>query len=140
MHLSPGWIAGIVVVLFLMLVRGLRTARRDDQPTTIEARRIAGLTLVEIDPVLVKDDAYQRVLKLFRRLGFLPGQQRTPLEFSTAKLNRRGDNYRPLLRITRMLYARRYGDRPMTGAAWEYFLRYERAVHESDESDEISLD
>jgi Transglutaminase-like superfamily/Domain of unknown function (DUF4129) len=140
MHLSLGWIAGIVVVLFLMLIRGLQTARRDGELTTVEARRRAALAWTEIDPVLVEDGSYLRVLKLFKRLGFLPGQQRTPLEFANAKLRRRGDSFRPLLAITRMLYARRYGDRPMTGAAWEYFLRYERAVQESDERDKLSLD
>jgi hypothetical protein len=39
-----------------------------------------------------------------------------------------------------MLYARRYGGRAMSGAAWEYFLRYERAVKEADDRDEFSLD
>jgi hypothetical protein len=140
MHLSPGWIAGIVVVLFMMLIRGLRTARRDGEAESAEARRGAALAWTDIDPILVEDSSYQRVLKLFNRLGFMPGQQRTPLEFAHAKLNRRGDNFRPLLGITSMLYARRYGGRAMTGAAWEYFLRYERAVKEADERGELNLD
>jgi len=140
MHLSLGWIAGIVAVLLMMLIRGLKTARRDDGAVTAEARRNAALAWTDIDPILVEDSSYQRVLKLFKRLGFMPGQQRTPLEFAYAKLHRRGDNYRPLIGITRMLYARRYGNRAMTGAAWEYFLRYERAVQEAEDRDELSLD
>lgn len=140
MRLPFGVIIGIAVVLIAMLLRGLATARRDDKPSEFEARMHAGLHVLENDLVHVEDDAYQRVLKLFKKLGFLPGQQRTPLEFASAKLRQRGDNYRPLLEITRMLYARRYGKRPMTGAAWQYFLRYERALQESDEDGEISLD
>ncbi len=140
MKLSLGWIAGIVVVLFLMLIRGLKTARRAEGTTSTDARRSAALAWTDIDPVLLEDGSYQRVLNLFKRLGFMPGQQRTPLEFAHAKLRRRGDNFRPLLGITSMLYARRYGGRAMSGAAWEYFLRYERAVKEADDRDEFSLD
>jgi hypothetical protein len=140
MQLSIGWIAGIVVTLILMLLRGLQTARREEVPTSVEARRLAALAWTEIDPVLVEDGSYQRVLTLFRRLGFVSGRQRTPLEFATAKLRQRGDNFRPLLSITRMLYARRYGGQAMSGAAWQYFLRYERAVQEADERNNPSLD
>lgn len=85
------------------------------------------------DPSLLQDPRYQRVIELFLGLGFQLGGRRTPMEFAQFQVERRGTTYAPLLPITRMLYARRYGGHPMQGKTWQRFELFERRLTELED-------
>lgn len=120
-------------LLLFLLARGLMTSRRPtgqkDAPPTVggDVR-----TSPEIDRT---DDDYRRVVRLLARLGFRPGGFHTPLEFSHGFIQRYGARFGILETIARMMYSRRYGERPMAGESWQRFLRFESAVDRAIEED-----
>lgn len=125
-------IFSIALFLFL-LVRGLMTSGRpmgegsQPIPTSGDSRALP--------EIYRSDDDYWRVVRLLARLGFRPGGLRTPLEFSHGFVARYGTRFGILEAIARMMYGRRYGERPMTGEAWQRFLRFESAVDRAVEED-----
>lgn len=125
-------IFSIALFLFL-LARGLMTSGR---PTGQGGAPPPGSGEPRALPEIYRtDDDYWRVVRLLARLGFRPGGLRTPLEFSHGFIQRYGARFGILEAIARMMYGRRYGERPMTGEAWQRFLRFESAVDRAVEED-----
>lgn len=123
------------VLFAFLLARGLMTSGR---PTGEGrgTRQDGASGPTRLPEIYRSDDDYWRVIQLLARLGFRPGGLRTPLEFAHNFIARYGARFRTLEPIARMMYGRRYGERPMVGEPWQRFLRFESAVERATEEDD----
>ncbi|MAW61676.1 MAG: hypothetical protein CMJ94_12715 [Planctomycetes bacterium] len=130
----------LIVLLIVITMRGLMKSQDPDEIDRVPQPGTGGVAgSAPLPEMLSFDDDYRRVVGLLQRLGFRPGGLRTPLEFSRRFIERFGARFRTLLPITQMLYARRYGERPMSGHAWERFLQFEEVVERATEEEDWSF-
>ena len=122
-----------VVLFVFLLARGLMTSGRPAGEGSRPPTDGSGPTA--LPEVYREDDDYWRVVRLLARLGFRPGGLRTPLEFARGFVDRYGARFSVLEPIARMMYGRRYGERPMSGEPWERFQHFESAVDRAVEED-----
>ena len=122
-----------VALFVFILMRGLMTSGRPAGEGSRPPTDGGGPT--SLPELYREDDDYWRVVRLLARLGFRPGGLRTPLEFAHGFVARYGARFGILEPIARMMYGRRYGERPMTGEPWKRFLHFESAVDRAVEED-----
>ena len=72
--------------------------------------------------------AYERLLQALARRGFRKAAAQTPLEFARAVFRAGGDDFAPLLPITRRIYAARFGSAALEPRDLERIDRFAASI------------